>query len=128
MMHNPNPDLSIEFISISGETLHKISNLKDLRCLYYSWSYIFGVKIRHIYSNNNPEEVSGNYCSNTKFIFNNISYSNFSILIYHILTESTIGANNIVTVIKSSEEIYESKYLYENDCLNFGIRLYLRRL
>ena len=126
-MNKPNPNLYIEFISLSGEVLYKTVNLEDLRRIYYSWTYIFTVKVIHNYNYSDLEEP-GNYSSDTKFVFNGISFTNFSILIYHILTESTIGANNIVTVVKSSEEIYESKYLYENDYLNIGISSYLKRL
>ena len=126
MMDKPNPDLSIEFISLAGEIIHKTTNLEDIRRLYYSWSYIFRVKIIHNYDYS--EKEPGDYCSDTKFVFNDIGFINFSDLLYHILTESTIGANNIVTVIKSPEQIYEAKYLYENDSLNLGIRSYLKRL
>jgi hypothetical protein len=126
-MNKPNPNLFIEFISLSGEVLYKTLNLVDLRHIYYSWTYIFRVKVIHNYNYSDLEEP-GNYSSDTKFVFNGISFTNFSILIYHILTESTIGAINIVTVIKSSEDIYESKYLYENDYLNIGICAYLKRL
>jgi hypothetical protein len=126
-MNKPNPNLFIEFISLSGEVLYKTVNLEDLRHIYYSWSYIFRVKVIHNYNYNDLEEP-GNYSSDTKFVFNGFSFTNFSFLIYHILTESTIGAINIVTVIKSSEDIYESKYLYENDYLNIGICAYLKRL
>ena len=126
-MDNPNPDLFIEFISLSGEEICKTSNLKELEHLYYSWTNKFKVKIFHTYDYKNIEEPDI-YCTDTQFVFNNIGFNTFPDLIYHILTESTIGAINIVTVIKSSEKIYESKYLYEEDFLDFGTRLYLRRL
>ena len=126
-METSNADLSIEFISMSGEVIQKTSNLEDLRTLYYSWTKTFRVKIVHAYDYNDLEEPYV-FCSDTQFVFNNIGFNTFPDLIYHILTKSTIGANNIVTVIKSPKETYESMYLYEADSLNFGICTYLIRL
>lgn len=127
LMDNQNFDLSIEFVTMSGETKHKTSNLNELRQLYVSWTDIFMVKITHTYDYRNYEDPDV-YYSDTNFVFNEISFNCFNYLIYYILTESTIGSNNIVTVVKSSENIYEFKGLYEDDSLHFGIGSYLRRL
>jgi hypothetical protein len=126
-MDIPNPKLSIEFISLSGEIIHKTSDLLDIKRLYYSWIYKFNIRIIHTYVSSDLEELDIFY-SDTKFIFNDISFNNFPDLIYHILTKSTVDSNNIVTVVKSSKTIYEFKNLDEDDILKFGIRMYLERL
>jgi hypothetical protein len=126
-MEVPNADLSIEFVSLSGEVLHKTSNLEDLSCLYYSWINKFGVKLIHTHIYSDLEEINVFY-SDTAFSFDDIIFNNFSTLTYYILTNSTIGAINIVTVIKSSKKIYQFKNRYEDDSLRFGISSYIERL
>jgi hypothetical protein len=126
-MEVPNADLSIEFVSLSGEVLHKTSNLEDLSCLYYSWIKIFTVKLIHTHIYSDLEEINVFY-SDTAFSFDDIIFNNFSTLTYYILTNSTIGAINIVTVIKSSKKIYQFKNRYEDDSLRFGISSYIERL
>ena len=126
-MEGLNPDLFIEFISLSGEVIHKTSNLEELRSLYYSWTTVFKVKTVHTYDYNDLEEPNV-FNSDTRFFFNDIGFTTFPDLMYHILTKSTIGANNIVTVIKSPEMTYECMYLYESNSLNFGFHAYLRRI
>jgi hypothetical protein len=126
-MDTPNPKLSIEFVTMSGEVLQKTSNLDDVRALYYSWTNKFRVKIIHTrdYSNFEDPDV---FWSDTQFVFNEVGFNTFPDLIYNILTTSVIGANNVVMIIKSPEETYESRSLDDSDTLNFGIRAYLRRL
>lgn len=127
-MDKLNPVLSIEFVTLSGDVIHKTSNLLDLKRIYYSWIYKFRVRIIHTYITSDLEELD-NYYSDTKFIFNGFGFNNFPDLSYHILTESTIGVNNIVTVIKSSKTIYDFKNLNEDDdLLKSGIRMYLERI
>jgi hypothetical protein len=126
-MEVPNADLSIEFVSLSGEVLHKTSNLEDLSCLYYSWIKKFGVKLIHTHIYSDLEEINVFY-SDTAFSFDGIIFNSFSSLTYYILTNSTIGAINIVTVIKSSKKIYQFKNRYEDDSLRFGISSYIERL
>ena len=129
-MDKSNPDLFIEFVLLSGETIYKTSNLDELKRLYDTWTTVFidrSSYIIHCRDYTDPENPDI-FCSDTKFVFDGISFNCFNVLTYHILTTSTVGSNNIVTVVKSPEKIYEFKHLYEDDSLNFGISSYLRRI
>ena len=128
-MNKPNPVLFIDFVLLSGEIIHKTSNLDDTKRLYDTWTSVFidnSSYIIHCRDFSDPENPDI-YCSDTAFEFNDRCFNCFNELIYHILTTSTVGSKNIVTVIKSPEKIYEFKNLYEDDSLNFGVSSFLRR-
>lgn len=129
-MDKPNPELFIDFVLLSGETIYKTSNLDDIKHLYDKWTTVFIDKssyIIHCRDFSDPENPDI-YCSDTAFEFNGRCFNCFNELIYHILTTAAIGSKNIVTVVKSPEKIYEFKNLHEDDSLNFGISSYLRRI
>lgn len=125
-------NLSIEFISITGERIHKTENLEELENLYPPWMMEFNVNIIDLKDYNNLDNEEPNILySDTTFVFNGITFNDFSCLIYHILTESTIGANNIVTVIRSCKHIYTFVELEDDKFFNNwtnGMRKYLERL